>query len=116
MSDSLFLKSYLLKAWVAVHEVLHDDHHLDDEVPVGILLLAGLSLALTVGDVLALVAHTMLAGPRHSLLVLLGVVDALGHAADDFGEVNAFVAHAEIFLEEVGVDDTSGDAHTSRTH
>ena len=116
VSDSLFLETNLLKARVAVHEVLHDDHHLDDEFPVGILLLTCLGLALAVGDVLALVAHAMLAGPCHSLLVLLGVVDALGHAADDFGEVNAFVAHTEIFLEEVGIDDTSGDAHTCRTH
>ena len=99
-----------------MHEVLHDNHHLYDEVPVGILLLACLGLALAVGDVLALVAHTVLAGPSHSLLVLLGVVDALGHAADDFGEVNALVAHAEILLEEVGIDDTSGDTHTCRTH
>ena len=99
-----------------MHKVLHYDHHLDDEFPVGILLLACLGLALAVGDVLALVAHAMLAGPRHSLLVFLRVVDALGYAADDFGEVNAFVAHTEIFLEEVGIDDTSGNAHTSRTH
>ena len=105
MSDGLLLESELLKARVAVHEVLHDNHHLHDELPVLILLLACLCLLRTVGDVLALVGHTVLTCPSHSLLIFHGVVYTLCHAADDFGEVNALVAHAEILLEEVGIDD-----------
>ena len=116
VSDSLLLIAELGETRVAVHEVLHDDHHLHDELPVLVLLLACLCLLGAVSDVLALVGHAVLACPLHSLLKLYVVVDAFCHAADDLGEVDALVAHAEILLEEVRVDDRTGDTHAGRTH
>ena len=116
MSDGFLLESELFKARIAVHEVLHDNHHLHDELPVLVLLLACLCLLGAVSDVLALVCHAVLASPLHGLLKLYVVVDAFCHAADDFGEVNALVAHTEILLEEVRIDDRTCDTHTCRTH
>ena len=54
--------------------------------------------------------------PFHGFAVFFGVVDAFRHAADDLGHVDRFVAHAEIFLEEVGIDHRSGDAHRYAAH
>ena len=98
-----------------MHQVTHDDSHLHDEFPVSILLLTGLCLFI-VSDVLTLIAHTVLAGPCHSLLVLHRVVDTLSHTADDFCKVNTFVAHTEVLLEEVRVNDGTSDTHAGTTH
>ena len=35
--------------------------------------------------------------------IFLLVVDALGHAADDLHLIDRFDAHAEIFLDELGI-------------
>ncbi len=116
VANGLLLEPELLKAWVAVHEVLHYYHHLDDELPVLVFLLARLSLFRSVAYVLALVHHAVLACPRHGFLKLLRVEYAFGHAAYYLREVHALVAHAEIFLEEVGVDNGARDAHACRAH
>ena len=43
------------------------------------------------------------------------VVDAFGHAADDFDFIDRFYAHTEIIFNKVGVDDRSADTHANRT-
>ena len=98
-----------------MHQVTHNDSHLHDELPVCILLLAGLCLFM-VGDVLTLIAHTVLTGPCHSLLVLHWVVDTLCHTADNLSKVNTLVAHTEVLLEEVRVNDRTCDTHAGATH
>ena len=98
-----------------MHQVTHDDSHLHDELPVSILLLTGLCLFI-VSDVFTLIAHTVLAGPCHSLLVLHRVVDTLSHAADNLSKVNTLVAHTEVLLEEVRVNDGTSDTHAGATH
>ena len=82
-----------------------------NEFPVGILLLAGLALFGAVLEVLALIALAIFFGPCHSLGIFLVVIDAFFHAAEQLGFVNAFIAHSEVFLEEVGVNDRTGYTH-----
>ena len=110
---------------VAVHQVADDHHALHGELPVLVFLLAVLALALAVvgghgraGEewtvlvvVVALLGLAILIYPLHSALQLVVVVDAEVHAAEDFHEVNILGADAEILLEEIGIDDTSGDTH-----
>ena len=43
------------------------------------------------------------------------VIDAFFHAADDFHLIDGFDAHAEVVLNEFGVDDGTADAHADGT-
>ncbi len=104
MTDSLFLESEFLQFRVAYHEVAHDNGHLHDKLPILVFLLAGLGLFRNV-NVYTLLCHAVLAGPLHRLLEFLLVIDSFCHAADDLGKVDRLIAHAQIFLEEIGVDD-----------
>ena len=116
VTQTLLLEAQLLETRVAVHQVVDDKHILYGELPVLVLLLAGLGLAYLLVVVVALIGLAVLLGPSHGLLVLLGVIDTLVHTAQDFDQVHILGTHAEIVLEEVGVDDTSGDTHTGVTH
>ena len=100
-----------------MHEIAHDDGLLDCEFPVAVFAGAVFGLAVgCVADVLSFVGLAVFFGPFHGFAVFFGVVDAFRHAADDLGHVDRFVAHAEIFLEEVGIDHRSGDAHRYAAH
>ena len=116
VAQTLLLEAQLLETRVAVHQVVDDKHILDGELPVLVLLLAGLGLAYLLVVVVALIGLAVLLGPSHGLLVLLRVIDTLVHTAQDFDQVHILGTHAEIVLEEVGVDDTSGNTHTGVTH
>ena len=109
------LESHLQQFGVALHEVAHDEGHLHDKLPVGVLLLACLGLGLHI-IVLALVLLAVLLGPCHGLGILLLVIDALGHAADNLGEVDRLAAQAQVLLEEVGIDDRARNAHRHAAH
>ena len=52
--------------------------------------------------------------PFEGPLELGVVVDPLVEAADDLAHVDGLVAHAEVVLEEVRVDDRAADAHRDR--
>ena len=112
----LLLEPEFFEFRVAQHEVAHDERHLHHKFPVAVLFLARLTLFGAVFEVVAFVGHAVLFRPGIGACIFFGVVDALGHAADNFGEVDALVAHAEIFLEEVGTDDRAGDAHRHAAH
>ena len=116
VAQRLFLEAHLTQLGVALHQVAHDDHHLHDKFPVGILLFAGLALLGTILEVLAFVHLAIFLGPGHCLGIFFLVVDALRHAADDFGQVDRLVAHAQVFLEEVGIDNGAGNTHRHATH
>ena len=115
MADSLFLEAHFLELGVAEHEVADDESHLDNEFPVGIL--AG-AVLLLFGTVLVptFIHLAVLLCPCHSLGILLMVVNAFIHAAENFGLIHALVAHAQIFLEEVLVNDTACDTHALATN
>ena len=110
MSESLLLEAHLEQLRVAVHKVPHDEVHLYDEFPIGVLFLAGLLLVRAV-LVPALVDLAVLLDPGHSPGKFFFVVYALVHPAEDFGLIDLLVAHSEVLLEEVRVDDGACDAH-----
>ncbi len=102
VAKRLFAEAEFLQTGVAGHEVTDNKVHLDDELPVGILLFAGV---LPQGVVV--VSFVLLAvgdSPLVSLLVLFGVKNALIDATADFDHIDIFVSHAEILLEEVRVN------------
>ncbi len=105
VTESLLLETEFAETGVAFHEVAHDECHLNDELPVGIFLLTGLALLRTVLEVLTLAGLAVLLGSLHSAGILLVIVDPFLHTAEDLGLVDALIAHAEIFLEEIGVND-----------
>ena len=107
VADHLFLAA-CGQVRVAVVEVLDDAHHLEREGPVLLLLLGGL---LQLGGVLVEALGAVLAAPSERALKLRLVVDTVFHAADDLDLIDGFHAHAEVFLEEVGVHDRARDAH-----
>ena len=111
VAHGLFLVA-LGQVLVAVHQILDDQVHLQGELPVLVLLLAAL---LELGGVLVKALDDVLVGPGLELLVLGLVVDALGHAADDFHLVHGLDAHAQVVLDELGIDDGAADAHADGT-
>ena len=115
MTDCLFEESHFAEFGIALHQVAHDEGHLNHKFPVGILASAVL---LFFGAVLVptLIYLTIFFCPRHCLGILFVVVNTFFHAAKNFSFVHAFVAHAQVFLEEVLVYDTAGDTHTLATY
>ena len=67
-------------------------------------------------EILTLVHLTIAAGPLHSLLILLVIIDTLLHAAYNLGKIYALVTHTEILLEEVRRNDRACDAHRHAAH
>ena len=115
MTDCFFEETHFAEFGIALHQVAHDEGHLYYKFPVGILASAVL---LFFGAVLvpALIYLTIFFSPRHCLGILFVVVNTFFHAAKDFRFVHAFVAHAQVFLEEVLVYDTTRDTHTLATY
>ncbi len=110
VAESFFLESGFEQTWVALHQVAHDHGHLHHKLPVAVLGGAGFLLFRDV-DVLAFVHLAVLFGPCHGAGEFLFIVYAFGHTAHDLGHVHRLIAHAQIFLEEVGIDHGSGYAH-----
>ena len=103
-------ESHFAEAGIALHQVAHDEVHLRHEFPILVLFLAGLLLF---GAVLVPPFVHLAVGihPCLGLDVFFLVVDAFVHAAQDFGLIHLLVAHAKVFLEEVGVDNAAGNTH-----
>ena len=108
-----------------MHQVANNHHVLHGELPVLVFLLAVLALALSAEGghgcareertvfiiVVAFLRLAVLVDPLHGALELLVVVNLEVYAAQYFHQVGILGAHAQIVLEEVGVDDASGNAH-----
>ena len=84
--------------WIAVEQVLDDQVHLQGEFPVLILLVPGL---LQFGRILVKAFPHVLLTPGFQPFQFLAVIDAEGHAADDFHLVHRLDPHAEIFLNKL---------------
>jgi hypothetical protein len=82
--------------------------HLDDGLPVPVLLGAGLDLLGPVG-VGPLAA--VLLRPGEGLLVLGRIEDVLLEPPRELGHVHDLDAHAEVLLEERLIHDRAGDPH-----
>jgi len=93
---------------IAVEHILDDAVHLCKEVPLLFLLVGGSSDEL---GVLVPALFAVLFDPCSALCDLFGVVDALGHSAEDFNLVNGLNAHTEVGLDKVGVDNGAADTH-----
>ena len=96
---------------VADHEVADDHGHLDAHGPGLVLAVAGMPHVGGV-DVRAFLAVGL--DPFEGPLEFGVGVDPLLEAAVDLAHVDGLVAHAEVVLEEVRVDDGAGDAHRDR--
>ncbi len=111
--ERLLRVAQLGEARVADHEVAADQGHLQAVVPVPGVPLGGQLLRLGVGvGTGAAELGRPLAGARQ----FVGVVDFLLDTAHEFGHVHHFVAHAEIALQEAGIDDRSADPHGDAAH
>ena len=111
VAKGFLLESHFAQTGISLHKVAHNQGHLHDKLPVGILLLAGFLLFGAVGEILTFVAFAIFLRPCHSLGIFFVVVDALFHTAEYLRFVDTLVAHAEIFLEKGGVDNRTGNTH-----
>ena len=109
----LLAESLLGQLRIADHQVAGDDRHLGDIFPHLLLLFRRLA-RFAVVDILILAAVRLDPGER--LLIFRLVVDLLVDPADDFAHIDRFAAHVEVFLEEFGADDRTGDAHGDAAH
>ena len=116
MTQCLFLEAHFPEFRIACHQVAHNDHHLHNELPVGIFLLTRLAFLKTVLEVFPFVHFTIFLSPSHRLDIFFFVVDAFRHAANNFGQIDRLVTHAQILLEEIWIDDRSCDTHRHATH
>ena len=110
MPDRLLLAS-LRETVASLHQVADDQHHLDDELPVAVLLL---SRSLQLRRIFVKALDAPLARPFESSFVFLVIVNALGHTADDLDLVDRLDTHTEIVLNEARIDDRAADAHADR--
>ena len=90
MADSLFLTA-LWQVRIAIVEVLHDAHHLDDKFPSLFFLLVRLARKVWV---LVKAFLAVLFCPSQSLLILFPIIDTFRHTADNLDLINRFNAHA----------------------
>ena len=104
VSQSLLFEAHLEQFRVAAHQVSHDHHHLDDVLPIGIFLCTIFLFGSRV-EIVTFVGFAIFLGPSHRFLELLFVIDAFVYAADNLDLINRFVAHAQIGLEEVCIND-----------
>ena len=58
---------------------------------------------------------TVLFYPGKRLLVLLRIIDADGDSPENFRHIHPFGSHAQVFLQEIHIYDTSGNSHGDRT-
>ena len=96
------------EVFVPVEEIFDDAAHLDREFPVFFFLFGA---ALELFGVLVDARVAVLFHPSEGTLIFLVVIDAQGHAADDFNFVDAFNAKAEVFFHEVIVHERAADTH-----
>ena len=110
MPDGLLLEAHLTKPGITLHQVTHDKGHLHHKLPIGIFLLPGF---LPFGTVLfpSLLRLAIFLRPGHGFRIFFVVVNALFHAAQDFGFIDTLIAHAQILLEEILVYDAPGNTH-----
>ena len=127
VADGFFLIAHLEQLLRTLHQVADNHHVLHRELPVLVLLLAVLTLALAVegshghaGEqrtvlvvVVTLLGLAVFLHPSHSLGKLLLVVDTEIDAAQYFYQRDVFRTHAKILLQEVGINDRTGNTHAS---
>lgn len=98
---------------VAEHDVAADKSHLDDELPLLLLLLGGVS---DIFGVLVEALGAVFFDPLERALIFLVVIDAELDAAGDFDHVDPLGADAEILLPEIGVAERACDTHCDSTY
>ena len=54
--------------------------------------------------------------PGHRFGIFFLVINAFGHAADYFCQIDRFITHTQIFLEEVRIYNRAGNTHRNTTH
>ena len=58
----------------------------------------------------------MLFCPCHCFFIFFVVIDTFFHAADDFCQVDRLITHSQVFLEEIRINDRTGNTHRYATH
>jgi hypothetical protein len=109
----LFLAPHLAEGRIPEHEVAGDQGGLDRLLPL-LVKVAARAPGLRAVRIVTLDAIRL--HPRQCLVVFLLVVDAIPHAAGEFGQVNGLHAHTQVGLEERLVHDRAGDTHGTAAH
>ena len=116
-AQRFLVPAQLVQLGIPIQNVLDDDRHLGDELPVLIgrdNLGAGHDLDQFLARVAVEALGAVLLDPRKGLFVFLGVVDAQRHAAENLHLVHPFGPNAEVALEHVGVAVGTHNAHGDR--
>ena len=98
---------------VAVHKVLDNAHHLNNEFPLLVLDLAG---SLHLFGVLVKALYALFLCPCKCLLVLLLVIDAFSHSPYYLYLVNRLNSHSKVFLDELRAYDRAAYTHSDRAY
>ena len=107
-AERLLAMAKLRETRIADQEITSDQGHLDDGLPVAVLLLAG---ALVGRGVRVPALGTARPRPREGATVFLRVKDAFVDPPGQLAHVDRLDTHPEVALEEAVVDDRAGDAH-----
>ena len=118
---NLFFLERIGKLLIACHEVLDDAVHLNGEFPLLFFFFGSefdAAFFAEEGYGFGVIVSAFLAvclGPSESLLIVLFVVDAFFHTAEDLDLVNGFDAHTEVAFHHVLIDDGACDTHALGT-
>ena len=110
VSGGLLFEAHFGEFRIADHQVAEDHRHLDHILPDLVFLFARIAEVFRV-EVLAFVRLAVFFDPGHGPSELLLIIDAQFDAACNLRAVHGFVAHAQIFLEEIGIGHRTGNAH-----
>ena len=98
---------------VAVHQIFDDTHHLNNELPVLVLLLSGF---LNLFRIFIKAFNAVCFCPGQRLFKFCLVINAFRHTADDFHLIHGFHTHSQILFNKCGINDGTADAHADRTN
>ncbi|MNC32179.1 hypothetical protein D3C75_805240 [compost metagenome] len=110
---SFFLKAKPGQHRIANHQVAADERHLDAGFQLNCLLFAA---DLQMRRVIVRSNLTVLLRPFQRAGKFLLIVNPFLEAADEFGHIDIFIAHAQVLLKELVIHNRTGDAHGNRTH
>ena len=113
MSEGFFTESERFEFGITHHQVAHDQGHLNNKLPIFFVLGFRLCQVFAVNDIFALFAIFLC--PRQRFFIFFFIVNIVLHATDDFDLIDSFATHTEVILEEIRIDDRTGNSHTYGT-
>ena len=114
MSQCFFLKTQITKFRISNHQVAHNDGHFYNKFPFFIKLFARFLFVGFVG-IFTFVRFAILLGPFDCFFEFFRIKNVQLYAAVDFTHVDIFIAHAQVFLKEISIDDRTCNSHRNRS-